>query len=184
MRKSSGKFIALISLLAFMFGAMGPVTAGADSNSKSLTDKVVFFVADGMRQDLVETYAGQRLMPNMAKLLKHGTKAGDNGLLTQAPTNTGAGWYSLSTGAWSGVHGSTNNTFAINGAPFANRTGSFDAGVLQAESLAQAAERGGRKVAQIEWAGGRNGTINGPNCRLPLILLRSRRGYKLYRSDR
>ncbi|MBI5351721.1 MAG: 5'-nucleotidase C-terminal domain-containing protein [Chloroflexi bacterium] len=162
MRKSSGKFVALISLLAFMFGAIGPVTAGADSNSKSLTDKVIFFASDGLRQDLVETYAGQRLMPNMAKLLKHGTKAGDNGLLTQAPTNTGAGWYSLSTGAWPGVHGSTNNTFAINGAPFANRTGSFDSGVLQAESLAQAAERGGRKVAQIEWAGGRNGSISGP----------------------
>jgi hypothetical protein len=28
--------------------------------------------------------------------------------------------------------------------------------------LAQAAERGGKKVAQIEWAGGRVGVINGP----------------------
>ena len=35
-------------------------------------------------------------------------------------------------------------------------------GVLQAETLAQAAERGGKKVAQIEWAGGRGGVINGP----------------------
>ena len=45
---------------------------------------------------------------------------------------------------------------------FSTRTGSFDSGVLQAETLAQAAERGGKKVAQIEWAGGRNGAINGP----------------------
>ncbi len=160
MRKMFGKVVALISLLAFMFGGIGPV--GAHSESHSLTDKVIFFAADGMRQDLVEAYADQRSMPNMSELLKHGAKAGDNGLLTQAPPNTGAGWYSLSTGAWAGVHGSTNNTFAINGAPFANRTAAFDAGVLQAESLAQAAERGGKKVAQIEWAGGRNGTINGP----------------------
>jgi 2',3'-cyclic-nucleotide 2'-phosphodiesterase (5'-nucleotidase family)/predicted AlkP superfamily phosphohydrolase/phosphomutase len=158
--KLFGKLFAFVSLLAFIFGGVGPV--GAHSEKDSLTDKVIFFAADGMRQDLVETYADQRSMPNMRELLRHGAKAGDNGLLTQAPPNTGAGWYSLSTGAWSGVHGSTNNTFAINGAPFGNRVSSFDAGVLQAESLAQAAERGGKKVAQIEWAGGRNGTINGP----------------------
>ena len=34
--------------------------------------------------------------------------------------------------------------------------------MLQAETLAQAAERGGKKVAQIEWAGGRGGATNGP----------------------
>ena len=61
-----------------------------------------------------------------------------------------------------GRHGSTNNTFHINGQPFANRTAAFDPGVLQAETIAQAAERGGKKVAQIEWAGGRGASINGP----------------------
>ena len=30
------------------------------------------------------------------------------------------------------------------------------------ETIAQAAERGGKKVAQIEWAGGRNAGISGP----------------------
>ena len=34
--------------------------------------------------------------------------------------------------------------------------------MLQAESIAQAAERGGLKVAQMEWAGGRNASIQGP----------------------
>ena len=34
--------------------------------------------------------------------------------------------------------------------------------MLQAETLAQAAERGGKKVAQIEWAGGRSAAIQGP----------------------
>ena len=46
--------------------------------------------------------------------------------------------------------------------PFANRTAAFDANVLQAETVAQSAERGGLKVAQVEWAGGRNGVIDGP----------------------
>ena len=98
----------------------------------------------------------------MAELLKKGTSASGAGLLTEAPPNTGAGWYSLATGAWPGVHGSTNNTFHVNGQPFGNRTAAFDPGVLQAETIAQAAERGGKKVAQVEWAGGRNGEIDGP----------------------
>ncbi len=141
-----------------------PVFASSTSAPASISNNkpVIFFASDGLRQDLVETYASNGSMPTMAKLLRSGAKAADGGLLTQAPPNTGAGWYSLATGAWPGVTGSTNNTFAINGAPFANRTAAFDAGVLQAETLAQAAERGGKKVAQIEWAGGRNGLINGP----------------------
>ena len=60
------------------------------------------------------------------------------------------------------MHGSTNNTFHINGQPFDNRTAAFDASVLQAETIAQSAERGGLKVAQVEWAGGRNAAIHGP----------------------
>ena len=137
-------------------------TAPAAGHDDDKRETAIFFAADGLRQDLVETYAAQRMLPTLAKLLRSGAKAADGGLLTEAPPNTGAGWYSLATGTWPGVHGSTNNTFHINGAPFGNRTGSFDAGVLQAETLAQAAERGGKRVAQIEWAGGRNGTINGP----------------------
>jgi 2',3'-cyclic-nucleotide 2'-phosphodiesterase (5'-nucleotidase family)/predicted AlkP superfamily phosphohydrolase/phosphomutase len=121
-------------------------------------DKLLFFASDGLRQNAVEDYG----TPGFRKLLRDGVKASDDGLLTQAPPNTGAGWFTLTTGAWPAVTGSTNNTFHISGQPFANRTAAFDSGVLQAETLAQAAERGGKKVAQIEWAGGRGGDINGP----------------------
>ncbi len=126
-------------------------------------DPVLLFAADGMRQDMVERYAQDRkAFPAMSELLRKGASASGGGLLTQAPPNTGAGWFSLATGAWPAVTGSTNNTFHINGQPFANRTAAFDPGVLQAETIAQSAERGGLKVAQIEWAGGSSGTINGP----------------------
>ncbi len=61
------------------------------------------------------------------------------------------------------MHGSTNNTFHQNGDAFAGvRTTAFEPGVLSAESIAQSAERGGKKVAQIEWAGGRAAVIDGP----------------------
>ena len=123
--------------------------------------KLLFFASDGLRQDAVEEYA--KGTPGFRELLRNGTKASDHGLLTQAPPNTGAGWFTLVTGAWPGVAGSTNNTFHINGQPFGNSTSALGApNVLQAETLAQAAERGGKKVAQIEWAGGRSGAINGP----------------------
>ena len=79
------------------------------------TSSVIFFAADGLRQDLVESWAAKKSLPTFADLLTRGVAANDGGLLTQAPPNTGAGWYSLATGAWPGVHGSTNNTFPING---------------------------------------------------------------------
>nr|MBP7692968.1 alkaline phosphatase family protein [Anaerolineales bacterium] len=151
--------LALVASFAY-----GPTagTLAAPAGRPDTPPAAIFFAADGLRQDLVQDYAQQKLLPTLRELLKEGASAADGGLLTQAPPNTGAGWYSLATGAWAGVHGSTNNTFHRNGAPLSTRTGSFDAGVLQAETLAQAAERGGLKVAQVEWAGGRNGVIAGP----------------------
>ena len=151
----------MLPLVLALAALASPLTLNATSK-KPRGDTVVFFAADGMRQDLIASFAAQRLMPTIGELLKKGASTSGGGLLTQAPPNTGAGWYSLATGAWPGVHGSTNNTFHINGQPFGNRTAAFDTGVLQAETIAQAAERGGLKVAQIEWAGGRNGAINGP----------------------
>ena len=90
------------------------------------SDKVLLFAADGMRQDAVEKYAAQGRMPGMRELLRRGAKASGNGLLTQAPPNTGAGWNTLATGAWPGVTGATNNTFHISGTDFddARRAGS------------------------------------------------------------
>ncbi|MGS0685796.1 5'-nucleotidase C-terminal domain-containing protein [Nakamurella sp. GG22] len=145
-------------------GAAPPAPAAVTGSTPGhhRPDPVLFFAADGMRQDIVERYARRGSLPAMRELLRKGASATGGGLLTQAPPNTGAGWFSLATGAWPAVTGSTNNTFHINGQPFGNRTSAFDPGVLQAETIAQSAERGGLKVAQIEWAGGRGGTINGP----------------------
>jgi hypothetical protein len=155
--------VALAPLLAVLPATAGVAApAGVDDARHKPSDRAVFFASDGLRQDLVRRYTAQGVMPTMRDLLRKGVSASGNGLLTQAPPNTGAGWYTLATGAWPGVHGSTNNTFHVNGQPFTNRTAAFDPGVLQAESIAQSAERGGLKVAQVEWAGGRNATIQGP----------------------
>ena len=146
--------------------------AAGITTAATTSGKLLFFASDGLTQSKVEEFSHGGVTPGFRELLKRGARASDHGLLTQAPPNTGAGWYTLATGAWPGVHGSTNNTFHINNTAYdplsPNNTGfkssrSFtSAGILQAETLAQSAERGGKKVVQIEWAGGRSGVINGP----------------------
>lgn len=170
LRPWSRSLVALATLSIVASVWVVPVASahggGGGSGGSPRTDTAILFAADGMRQDLVEKYAGQGVMPTMRSFLRHGVKASGHGLLTQAPPNTGAGWYTLATGAWPGVHGSTNNTFHKSGPTSATfggtRTAAFDPGVLQAESIAQSAERGGLKVAQVDWAGGRNAAISGP----------------------
>ena len=123
-------------------------------------------------------------MPTMRSFLRHGVQATDGGLLTQAPPNTGAGWYSLATGAWPGVHGSTNNTFHVNGQPFGNRTAAFDA-----ERAAGRVDRPERRARRAQGRAGRVGrrpqrVHPGPDDRLPDVLLRPRRGDELHRRGR
>ena len=125
-----------------------------------LADTVILFASDGMRPDLMERYAAEGAMPTHAALMAKGV-VGDNGLTQAFPPNTGVGWFTLATGTWPGEHGATNNTFFRTGDAFTNRT-SFNSGILQADTLAAAAERAGKKVAQIEWTGGASADIAGP----------------------
>jgi 2',3'-cyclic-nucleotide 2'-phosphodiesterase (5'-nucleotidase family) len=96
-------------------------------------------------------------------LLRSGVQ-GRNGLLQGFPPNTGVGWYSLATGTWPGEHGSTNNTFHRTGNDFTRRTSAFEPGILQADTIQQAAERAGKTVVSVEWVGSRGLTpaLEGP----------------------
>jgi len=153
--------LATVTVAAAPAGAApsGVVAASAPAAPAS---RALFFSSDGMRPDLMERYADGGAMPNFARLLRTGVR-GVNGLVQAFPPNTGVGWYTLATGTWPGEHGSTNNTFhRVGEGNFNNRTSFATPGILQADTLAAAAERAGRKVAQVEWAGGRIHDINGP----------------------
>ena len=100
-------------------------------------------------------------MPTYEALIDAGV-TGDNGMLQAFPPNTGVGWYTMATGAYPAEHGSTNNTFFRAGDTFSNRTSFSAAGVLQADTIANAAERAGKKVAQIDWVAGVAANIQGP----------------------
>ena len=78
-------------------------------------------------------------------------------MLQGFPPNTGVGWHTMATGTWPGEHGSTNNTFhRIGEGTYNNRTAFSTNGILQADTIAQAAERAGQKVVAMEWVGARN----------------------------
>src|SRR6266508_3671025 len=147
--------VLLISLLA----TLGPGSAGASKSktaSPIVSGKLLFYSSDGMRPDLMEQLAASGQMPTYASMIATGVH-GANGLKQAFPPNTGVGWYTLMTGTWPSEHGSTNNTYHRTGeGNFNNRTSFSGAGTLQADTLAAAAERAGKKVAQVEWVGGAN----------------------------
>jgi predicted AlkP superfamily phosphohydrolase/phosphomutase len=150
--------------------------AGADPPA---TEKIILFSSDGMRQDQMEDYARRHEMPTYRELLHNGVR-GRNGLVQAFPPNTGVGWATLATGAYPGVHGSTNNTFHRLTDPSFNSSTSFAAtGLLEADTIAQAAERAGKDVVSVEWVAAR-GYV--PALQGPVVDFRSffsRRGIQL-----
>jgi hypothetical protein len=158
--------VSALALVVAVLAALLATAAPAPANSLPAAaapaeQSAILFAADGMRPDLVDRFAAAGDMPNLRELKRHGVQ-GRNGLTQSFPPNTGVGWYSLATGAWPGKHGSTNNTFHQTGTDFSRGTSFSSTGVLQADSIASAAERAGRQVAQLDWVAGRQANIAGP----------------------
>ncbi|GAA5190203.1 hypothetical protein GCM10023322_44820 [Rugosimonospora acidiphila] len=173
-RRSTALAVAALTVAGLVATVPSGAAAAPKSGGHGRNDQppVVLFSSDGMRPDLMQRYAGQGLMPTYASLVRSGA-TGDNGLTQGFPPNTGQGWYTMATGAGPGVHGSTNNTFFDTRQPFTTSTsfsfhgngaspGTDPTNVLEAQSVASAAELAGKKVAQLEWTGGVNANINGP----------------------
>src|SRR6266542_574677 len=152
---------AVSAVLVLVIGSQG---AGAAKQATGVgsASKALLYSSDGMRPDLMAKYADAGAMPTYAALRAAGVE-GQNGMTQAFPPNTGVGWYTMATGTYPGEHGSTNNTFHRTGESNFNNSTSFSAaGILQADTIANAAERAGKKVAQIDWVGGRNAGIQGP----------------------
>jgi 2',3'-cyclic-nucleotide 2'-phosphodiesterase (5'-nucleotidase family) len=149
--------LAVAVLLAFVLAVPAEAAKpSASSAGRPKANKVIFFASDGMRPDLMESYAAEGLMPTYANLMARGVR-GDNGMTQAFPPNTGVGWYTLATGTYPGEHGSTNNTYhRIGEANFNNRTSFAATGTLQADTVQQAAERAGKDVVSMEWVGSRS----------------------------
>jgi hypothetical protein len=107
---SANRFRAPVLFTVFaLLMSLAPAASAATPPPKPSADKAIFFGSDGMRPDLMESYAAQGLMPTYADLMAKGVR-GANGMVQAFPPNTGVGWYTLATGTYPGEHGSTNNT--------------------------------------------------------------------------
>jgi 2',3'-cyclic-nucleotide 2'-phosphodiesterase (5'-nucleotidase family) len=157
-RKPGLLLMALVALATVL--VVGAGSAGAEKSGWP-AERVVMFASDGMRPDLMERYVKAGAMPTYRKLMQDGV-TGRNGMVQAFPPNTGVGWYTMATGTYPSEHGSTNNTFFRGGDLFPNRTSFSGAGALQADTIANAAERAGKKVASIDWVGGVPAGLNGP----------------------
>lgn len=159
--RGAASFILLASL-ALSIPQAGAVAQTASGKGAPIASKELIFVSDGMRPDLADKYSKSGDMPNYAKIFSNGA-TGDNGMVSQFPPNTGAGWSSISTGTWSGTNGGVNNTFHINSNGIYTSTSAFSASIVQAETYGEAAEKAGKKVAILDWAGTLPGTkVKGP----------------------
>jgi 2',3'-cyclic-nucleotide 2'-phosphodiesterase (5'-nucleotidase family) len=155
-RRIFNLLLALVMMVSIASPALASATDAPSTASFPTSQKAIFFAADGMRPDLMELYASKGLMPTYKRLLQDGAR-GANGMVQAFPPNTGVGWYTLATGTYPGEHGSTNNTFhRVGEGNFNNRTSFATTGILQADTIQQAAERAGKKVASVEWVGSRN----------------------------
>ncbi len=170
---------ALSAMLVLVIGSQGAGAAKAGSPVGS-APRVLLFSSDGMRPDLMNRYISEGVMPTYAQLIADGVQ-GDNGMTQGFPPNTGVGWYTMATGTWPSEHGSTNNTFHRTGDTFSNRTSFASSATLQADTLANAAERAGDKVAQVDWVGGLNAKIKGPSVDFASFF--SRAGVLVAQSD-
>lgn len=166
MRRSRFRPIVLLAVVSLLVSALAaPASVAADEEAPPFSESAVFFAADGMRQDIVDEYvaADPARFGSFAWLKSNGVDSGI-GMIPQAPPNTGAGWNSMASGAWVNDTGTTNNTFHRSGTAFTGRTSALGAtpSSMLAETSAQAWEKAGKRVALVEWAGGRDAPIRGP----------------------
>ncbi len=115
--------------------------------------KVLLFAAPGLRPDLVEAFVAEGALPAIADMMETGATA-EGGLLDPFPATTGTSLPTLLTGTWPAEHGIVGDRFYRTGAPdFADVAIWDDAGLIQADTLPQAAERAGKTVVAVGWGG-------------------------------
>src|SRR5215204_2541174 len=140
-------------------GAVGaqPATPISVGSSEA---PVLLFSAQGMRPDLVEAFAAEGALPALADVMATGAVA-DGGLLAPFPATTGTNIATLLTGTWPAEHGVVGDRFFRTGTPdFADFATWTDPGLIQPDTLPQAAERAGKQVVSVGWEG--VSTLNPP----------------------
>jgi len=116
------------------------------------TGPVIVYAVDGMQHGRVERYVAQEAMFTLQTLMEEGVRA-DPGPRPPFPPTSAVGLATLLTGAWPAEHGMVNSVFYQVGGGDFDEAASAGGALLQADTLAQAAERAGKTVVAFEWPG-------------------------------
>lgn len=123
---------------------------------------LLVLAAPSMQPDLIATYSAAEALPNLTEMMATGAQGR---LSPPFPATTGTSLSTLLTGTWPAEHGVVGDSFYRTGSPdFAENARWTDAGLIQADTLPQAAERAGKQVVIAGWpsAEGLNPAIQGP----------------------
>jgi hypothetical protein len=137
------------SLLSAVVAAQEATPIASDAGG----GPVMLFNAPGMRRDLIETFAAEGALPAITGVLAAG-KSADDALAAPFPATTSTNSTTLLTGTWPAEHGVVADRFFRSGSPdFADFATWSAPGLIQADTLPQAAERAGKQVVSIGWEG-------------------------------
>ncbi|MCD6034179.1 MAG: Type phosphodiesterase / nucleotide pyrophosphatase, partial [Thermomicrobiales bacterium] len=159
------------SLFPNAVDAQGATPVASDSGEGA----VLLFSAPGMRPDLVQTFAAEGALPTMAEVRAEGARA-DGGLRAPFPATTGTSLATLLTGTWPAEHGVVGDRFFRTGSPnFGDFATWADPGLIQADTLPQAAERAGKQVVSVGWesVSGLDPPVGGPVVAGPIAYSQS-----------
>lgn len=154
--------------------ASGVITARAQNATpqSEITSgaPLLLFAVPGMQQDLLARFSTDGALPTMSAMDSNGASGS---LVDPSPATTGTVLSTFLTGAWPAEHGIVGDTFFRTGSPsFTDVSQWNDPGLLQADTLAQAAERAGKQVVAIGWDGaaGLDPALAGPVVGEPIAL--------------
>ncbi len=160
-----------VLLFAVMLAAPLPAimsvatTQAQEATPAATTDggsPVILFAAPGLEAGAAMTFAAEGALPAISELM---SSSATGGLVAPVPATAGVSLPTLLTGAWPAEHGVVGDRFYRTGSPdFAEWAAWDDAGLLQADTLPQAAERAGKTVVAIGWQGvaGLDPALSGP----------------------
>lgn len=118
---------------------------------EAISDKIIVVGIDGMDPCLTRKYMARGVMPNVEKLMQHGSYREDLVLMGAQPTITPPCWTTLSTGAYPATHGIT--CFKKQGNDIADLVYGMGSDSCKAEQLWDCFVEAGKKTLVCQWPG-------------------------------
>lgn len=118
---------------------------------EAISNKIIVVGIDGMDPCLTRKYMARGVMPNVEKLMQHGSYREDLVLMGAQPTITPPCWTTLSTGAYPATHGIT--CFKRQGNDIHDLAYGMGTDSLKAEQLWDCFVEAGKKTLVCQWPG-------------------------------